>query len=146
MNQAAMTKESKPQRQDKTLLLMEIALELKLYRTPEGIPMAEIPNWDDASGPMPLDSNIFKMWLSYRCFKLHGFVASSAALNAVIRTVSGIAMFDESTTLYSAPEEVTADQEPKRVARLAVVKPATPSAPTYGPGTSHTIESALSRV
>ena len=145
MNQAAMIKESKPQRQDKTLLLMEIALELKLYRTPEGIPMAEIPNWDDASGPMPLDSNIFKMWLSYRCFKLHGFVASSAALNAVIRTVSGIAIFDESVTLYSAPEEVTADPELKPVARLTVVKPAASSAPTYGPGTSHTIESVLSR-
>ena len=145
------TKQEKTPRQDKTQLLMQIGLELKLHRSAEGKPLAEIPNWQDAPGPIPLDSNLCKLWLCYRAFKLHGFVAASGALNAVIRTLSGIAIFEETTPIYT-PEPVEEPlnalpklNEPVRLtARLATSL--SNRKPTDGPYISRTIESVLSQV
>ena len=81
MTQTIPTQSDKPKKLDKTAALMQLALELKLSRTDGGQPMGEIPNWKSDQLPTPLTSDHFKIWLAFRAFKVHGFVASSAALN-----------------------------------------------------------------
>ena len=116
--------EPKPQPATKTELLLDVAMEAKYFRTSTlAVPLVLIPNHPFEKTPKALEDNYdFTSWLSWRCYKKHGFLASSALINTVIRYLTGLALYDEETPVW--------DVETKAV---AIVKRTETKAPVVHP-------------
>ena len=119
--------EPKPKPASKSELLLEVAMEAKYFRNAlSGVPLVLIPNHPTKKTPVPLlhDNSDFTAWLTWRCHKKHGFLASTALINIVLRYLSGLAQFDEAIQLWdNAKKEVVATLQqtealPQRVSPL----------------------------
>ena len=85
-------------------LLLEIAMEAQYFRGSTGNqPMVLIPNHPSRKTPTPLlvDNYDFVSWLTWRCYKKHGFIVSSALVNALLRFLTGMALYDESIPVWN---------------------------------------------
>ena len=102
--------EPKPQPATKTELLLDVAMEAKYFRTSTlAVPLVLIPNHPFEKAPKSLEDNYdFTSWLSWRCYKKHGFLASSALINAVIRFLTGLALYDEATPIWDVETKAVA--------------------------------------
>ncbi len=98
-----------PKPAPKSELILDAALEAQYFRSPGlGLAFVLIPNHPTNKTPVPLIENLdFKCWLTWRCYKKHGFIATSALINATIRYLTGLAMYDESIPVW--------DNETKRI-------------------------------
>ena len=98
------TQDRKPKPAPKSELLLDVALEAQYFRNSGiGLPMVLIPNHPTCKTPMPLlDNYDFACWLTWRCYKKHGFIATTALINATIRYLTGLAMYDESIAVLDA--------------------------------------------
>ena len=95
--------EPKTKPASKADLLLEVALEAKYFRNAlSGVPLVLIPNHPTKKTPVPLqhDNSDFTAWLTWRCHKKHGFLASTALINTVLRYLAGLAQYDESIQLW----------------------------------------------
>ena len=96
----------------KSGLLLDVALEAKYFRNASsGVPLVLIPNHPSKKSPVPLlhDNYDFTAWLTWRCHKKHGFLASTALINTVLRYLAGLAQYDESIQLWdNVKKEVVA--------------------------------------
>ena len=88
----------------KSELLLDVALEAQYFRNSGlGLAMVRIPNHPTCKTPVPLLNNYdFACWLTWRCYKKHGFIATTALINATIRYLTGLAMYDESIPVLDA--------------------------------------------
>ena len=87
----------------KSDLLLEVAMEAKYFRNAlSGVPLVLIPNHPTKKTPVPLlhENSDFTAWLTWRCHKKHGFLASTALINTVLRYLDGLAQYDESIQLW----------------------------------------------
>ncbi len=87
----------------KSDLLLDVAMEAKYFRNAlSGVPLVQIPNHPTKKTPAPLlhDNYDFTAWLTWRCHKKHGFLASTALINTVLRYLAGLAQYDESIQLW----------------------------------------------
>ena len=102
--------EPKPQPATKTELLLDVAMEAQYFRTSTlAVPLVLIPNHPFEKTPKALEDNYdFTSWLSWRCYKKHGFLASSALINAVIRYLTGLALYDEATPVWDVDTKAVA--------------------------------------
>ena len=133
--------EPKPKPATKTDLLLDVAMEAQYFRTSTlAVPLVLIPNHPFQKEPKPLDDNYdFTSWLSWRCYKKHGFLASSALINAVMRFLKGLALYDDTTpvwdvetkavALVKSPDAKVHDVHPinivpEKTASPAIVRPA----------------------
>ena len=85
-------------------LLLEIAMEAKYFRGSTGNqPMVLIPNHPSRKTPTPLlvDNYDFVSWLTWRCYKKHAFIVSSALVNALLRFLTGMTLYDESIPIWN---------------------------------------------
>ena len=98
------TQDPKPKPAPKSELLLDAALEAQYFRNSSlGMPMVLIPNHPTGKTPVPLlDNYDFACWLTWRCYKKHGFIATTALINATIRFLTGLAMYDETTPVWDA--------------------------------------------
>ena len=89
----------------KSELLLDVASEAKILRTDGGNPAVIIPNHPTQKGPVPLlDSYDFVCWLTWRCYKKHGFLPSAALINTVLRALAGQALFDPDTAVIETSQ------------------------------------------
>ena len=104
--------EPKPQPATKTELLLDVAMEAQYFRTSTlAVPLVLIPNHPFQKTPKALEDNYdFTSWLSWRCYKKHGFLASSALINAVIRFLTGLALYDEATPVWDVDTKAAAQK------------------------------------
>ena len=113
----AQNQDPKPKPAAKSDLLLDVALEAQYFRTSSlGVPLVLIPNHPTQKAPTALlDNYEFVSWLTWRCYRKHGFLASSALINAALRFLTGLAMYDESTPVW--------DTETKQVAKPPSLQP-----------------------
>ena len=105
-----MEKQQEPKPATKTELLLDVAMEAQYFRTATlAVPLVLIPNHPFEKVPKALEDNYdFTSWLSWRCYKKHGFLASSALINAVIRYLTGLALYDEATPVWDVDTKAVA--------------------------------------
>ena len=143
------TQDPKPKPAPKSELILEVALEAQYFRNPGlGLPFVLIPNHPTDKTPVPLLENFdFKCWLTWRCYKKHGFIATSALINSTIRYLTGLAMYDETIPVWdnetkqitSPAPTVTTSQPPTGLPKPVIAPPFRPSvapAPTTPPPTT----------
>ena len=110
----------------KSELLLDVALEAQYFRNSGlGLPMVLIPNHPGCKTPVPLLENYdFACWLTWRCYKKHGFIATTALINATIRYLTGLAMYDESIPVLDAETRQIVAPKPHATKEAATAQPA----------------------
>ena len=99
----------KPKPVAKIDLLLEIAMEAQYFRGSAGNqPMVLIPFHPSRKTPSPLlvDNYDFISWLTWRCYKKHGFISTSALINALLRFLTGMTLYDESIPVWNLETNV----------------------------------------
>ena len=111
----------------KSDLLLEVAMEAEYFRNAlSGVPLVLIPNHPTKKTPVPLlhENSDFTAWLTWRCHKKHGFLASTALINTVLRYLDGLAQYDESIQLWdNVKKEVMAITQQTESLILASSRP-----------------------
>ena len=118
--------------------LLDAAMEAQYFRGSAGNqPMVLIPNHPSRKTPSPLnaDNYDFVSWLTWRCYKKHGFIASSALINALLRFLTGMTLYDESIPEWNPETQTTISSSPVAAKttgipiNVASHKPAAPPSP-----------------
>lgn len=122
-----MPKEKQPKPAPKSELLLEVALEAKYFRNVAlALPMVLIPNHPALKTPVLLQDNYdFVCWLTWRCYKKHGFIATTALINATLRFLTGHALYDETTPVWESKTMQVATPKPATAAPIAQPAPQT---------------------
>lgn len=95
--------------------LLEVAMEAQYFRGSAGNqPMVLIPNHPSRKTPSPLNTGNydFVSWLTWRCYKRHGFIATSALINALLRFLTGMTLYDESIPVWNVETQTTISSAP----------------------------------
>ena len=102
-----------------------------------GVPLVLIPNHPLKKTPVPMlhDNYDFTAWLTWRCHKKHGFLATTALINTVLRYLAGLAQYEEATPLWDnvAKVVVAAPHNAHTNSNKPPLKIHPPSVPTLTP-------------
>ena len=85
----------------KSELLLDVAKEATYSRSPSAAPLVIIPNHPIHQKPVALLGNPdFTAWLTWRCFNKHGFLPATVTINVVMRYLTGVALFGETSRIW----------------------------------------------
>ena len=124
------TEDPKPKPASKSELILEVALEAQYFRNPDlGLPFASSPTPRLQNPSRPARQLRFQMLAHLTLLQKHGFIASTALINSTIRYLTGLAMFDESISVWdNEAKQVTTVRRQATTAQSPTAQPNTAAA------------------